>query len=96
MEEQMNLSATARLLIILFAAVFLVPFTVGAETSGPQRGSFPGCQRECLRRHVKQMDRLEEQYAKTHGEITFQDEVAKTVSEYSSCIENCREPYPVK
>ena len=92
----MNLSMTTRLLIIVFTAIFVVPFPVQTKINGLQRGQFPGCQQECLRQHVKQMDKFEEQYTKTHNKVVFQDEVEKTVSEYSSCIENCREPYPVK
>lgn len=92
----MNRNKRIKLLVIVCAAIFMVPSAIRAETNVLQRGSFPGCQQECPHRHVKQMEKLEEQYAKTHDGMVFQDGVAKIVSEYFSCVENCREPHPVK
>jgi hypothetical protein len=42
------------------------------------------------------MDKINELYAKTQNRIMFQEEVGEAVSEYSSCVVNCREPHPVK
>jgi hypothetical protein len=93
----MNRYKITSILVILCAAMTVVPpFHVQTEASEQQRGSFPGCQKECLQRHTEAVGKLEEQYKKTHNGMAFQDDIEKTVSEYSSCVENCRQPFSVK
>ncbi|HVN94875.1 MAG TPA: hypothetical protein VMT62_00450 [Syntrophorhabdaceae bacterium] len=85
----------ATIAVLCVATLFIV-FPARTQTNGRERGAFPDCQQECLYRHTHQIRNIEDDYANTHNKLTFQDEVEKAVAQYSSCIENCRQPYPVK
>ncbi len=74
----------------------LLVFLTAIGHAAPKRGDAPQCQAECLAQHRIKMDKLTQDYEVTRNRIDYQEQVDKVVAEYSSCIENCKEPFPVK
>ncbi len=74
----------------------LLVFLTAVGHAAPKRGDAPQCQADCLTQHRIKMDKLTQDYELTRNRVDYQEKVDKTVAEYFSCIENCKEPYPVK
>jgi hypothetical protein len=58
--------------------------------------AFPKCQGACLANHELKMEKLMKEYERMHEKVVFQEGVDKALTSYKECIENCREPMPVK
>jgi hypothetical protein len=83
--------------VLLLVGTLLVVLPVRSFASGtPQRGQFPQCQEECLKRHNEKMHKLAEEYKATGNSLQYQDAVEAQGLEYEKCLDNCRLPYPVK
>jgi hypothetical protein len=80
-------------LVLMLGVTFLAPCFVRAAD---QRGQAPQCQEYCLAAHIKTMQRLSEELAKTKDILTYQDQVEREISSYSACLTNCRLVLPVK
>lgn len=80
-------------LVLMLGVTFLAPCFVPAAD---QRGQAPQCQEYCLATHIKTMQRLSEELAKTNDILTYQDQVEREISSYSACLTNCRLVLPVK
>jgi hypothetical protein len=81
------------------AAGLLCLLTVLATATGhaaPKRGDTPHCQETCLADHQRQMEKLTRDLDGKLNRLEFQNCVEDAVKEYTRCIENCREPHPVK
>jgi hypothetical protein len=83
-------------LVCFVFSLFSIVLPLIADDIKPHRGEFPKCQETCLAGHKAKMDKLMTDYAYRHDKISFQDSVDKALSEYKDCIDNCREPMPVK
>jgi hypothetical protein len=80
-------------LALMLGVIFLAPCFVPAAQ---ERGQAPQCQEHCLAAHIKTMQRLSEEFAKTGNILTYQDQVEREISRYSACLTNCRMVLPVK
>lgn len=78
------------------AALSSLLFTTLFASGTPQRGQFPQCQEECLKRHTERMQKLADEYKATGNRLQYQDDVQLQALQYEACLENCRHLYPVK
>ncbi|OPX95158.1 MAG: hypothetical protein A4E62_02204 [Syntrophorhabdus sp. PtaU1.Bin002] len=62
----------------------------------PHRGEFPTCQAACLAAHTAKMEKLMDAYRRESDRVSFQDGIDNVLFEYRVCIDNCRDPMPVK
>jgi hypothetical protein len=82
--------------ILLTSGIWLAMFTPPGVAATTERGQEPQCQEQCLANHVIAMQKLSDELAKTGKILTYQDLVDLEVSNYSTCIKNCRIITPVK
>ena len=87
---------TKRLGILLVLGFSLGLFALPGIPPAAERGQEPQCQVQCLANHIKAMQKLSDELAKTGKMMTYQDLVGLEVSNYSVCIMNCRIITPVK
>ena len=78
-------------LLSLFAT--LVTSTVNGAA---RRGDAPHCQEECLAEHHRQLEKLIKDFEEKRNKHDFQTYVDDAVKKYGHCVENCKEPQPVK
>jgi hypothetical protein len=86
---------TVFLVCIVFSLLSTV-LTLRADLLKPQRGDFPKCQETCLAVHRTKMETTINDYVRLQDKISFQDSVDKALIQYKDCIDNCRDPMPVK
>ena len=74
--------------IFLFVGVWFIilasPLVIGAT----ERGQEPECQEHCLAAHVKVMQKLSEELAKTGNTLAYHEQVDYEISRYSACVTN--------
>ena len=87
---------TKTLSILLALGFFLVLLASPAIPATAERGQEPQCQEQCLANHIKAMQKLSDELAKTGKVMAYQDLVGLEVSNYSARITNCRVITPVK
>ena len=80
--------------VILVSSLVMLGWAGTASTG--ERGQAPQCQQHCLANHVKAMQKLSDDLAKSGKILIYQDLVETEISNYSSCITNCRVILPVK
>ena len=83
------------LVCIVFSLLSTV-LSLKADQLKPQRGDFPKCQETCLAVHRTKMETIINDYVHPQDKILFQDSVDKALTQYKDCIDNCRDPMPVK
>ncbi len=90
---------SAKIYVLLFGFVvslFGMTLPLFSNETKQHRGEFPLCQSTCLSVHSAKMKELADVYRRGNDRSSFQDGVDKVVSEYRDCIDNCRDPLPVK
>jgi len=87
--------ASVFLVCIVFSLLSTV-LSLKADQLKPQRGDFPKCQETCLSFHRTKMETIINDYVHLQEKISFQDSVDKALTQYKDCIDNCRDPMPVK
>ncbi|OPY75585.1 MAG: hypothetical protein A4E65_03509 [Syntrophorhabdus sp. PtaU1.Bin153] len=80
----------------LFLLLLALASPLHADETRPHRGEFPTCQSACLAAHTTKMEKLMDGYRHDSNRLLFQDGIDKAVSEYRACIDDCRDPMPVK
>lgn len=81
--------------VVAVLGLFLSTLPVIGYTAA-KRGDAPQCQTECLAQHRSDVEKLMNNYEKTHYKPDFQEHMDKAVEAYRACIENCKELMPVK
>jgi hypothetical protein len=90
-------SALKRLVIVLSALAFCFALATVSNAAEPgKRGDYPQCQKGCLGILTKRMTEISEDYEKTGDKFLYQERVERTRSDYSDCIDNCKQVIPVK
>lgn len=81
----------------LFAlSTFSIGLSALSFSAVATRGQCPDCQEGCLAKHTEKMRDVARKYEKTGDRLEYQMGVDHVVNEYRLCLDNCREPYPVK
>jgi hypothetical protein len=78
-------------LLSLFATL-----VISTVNGAAKRGDAPRCQEECLADHQRQLEKLIKDLEEKRNKFEFQDYLEDAVKSYGHCVENCREPQPVK
>ncbi len=79
-----------------FLLLSIMALPLFANETKPHRGEFPTCQAICLAAHTTKMEKLMDTYRRESDRVSFQDGINHAFSEYKVCIDNCRDPMPVK
>lgn len=84
--------------LILIGGLFGLFLVFSALTvfGAARRGDAPRCQEECLAEHTRQIQKLIKDLGEKKNRFEFQDAVDDAVRKYEHCVENCKEPQPVK
>ncbi len=62
----------------------------------PKRGDYPRCQDECVVQLKTNMRISSDDYQKTGNRLLYEQRVEQARGAYDTCIDMCRERYPVK
>jgi hypothetical protein len=82
--------------VFLFIGLWLIFHGVHPVMAAIERGQEPGCEDHCLAEHVKVMEKLSDELAKTRNLFAYHQKVDSEMSRYSVCITNCRFPVSIK
>lgn len=91
-----RLVLTRSLLLTMGLLGLFTTFLTSTGECAARRGDFPHCQEECLAEHQRYLQKLIKDFEEKRNRVEFQDCAEDAVNEYRRCIENCREPHPVK
>jgi hypothetical protein len=82
--------------IVLTFALCAGAAGIGRAAETPKRGDYPKCQETCVLQLKTRMTGLSDDYGKSGNRLVYEERVGQARSAYDSCIDNCREPLPVK
>ena len=82
--------------ILSALGLFLAVSAPSVIAAAAGRGHNPQCQEQCLAKHIRAMQKLSDDLARTGTTLTYQDLVDHEVSDYLDCVTNCRIINPVK